>query len=172
MIHRIKSIKVLPDYKLLVAFDDGKTVIYDVKEDMRDIPGYEILRTSYGLFQQVQIDKSRTCVYWSPDVDLPSDAIYDYGEDLEVQADLCPASEIDWGPDVGGEGNIEMITYNTHEETEAFMDGYVWGHRKGRLSGYEKCLKMLNDSPEELRAMLMSEISRLCQEIEDNNKNK
>ena len=59
-----------------------------------------------------------------------------------------------------------MITYNTYEETEAFMAGYVWGHRKGCLSGYEKCLKALDDSPEELRAMLKSEIARLCQEIE------
>lgn len=65
-----------------------------------------------------------------------------------------------------------MIAYSSWAESEAFAEGYVWGHRKGRLSGYEKCLKMLNDSPEELRAMLMSEISRLCQEIEDNNKNK
>ena len=63
-----------------------------------------------------------------------------------------------------------MITYNTDEETEAFMAGYVWGHRKGCLSGYEKCLKALDDSPEELRAMLRSEISRLYQEIEDNKK--
>ena len=59
-----------------------------------------------------------------------------------------------------------MITYNTYEETEAFMAGYVWGHRKGCLSGYEKCLKMLNEKPDELRAMLESEIARLCQEIE------
>lgn len=46
MIRRIKSIKALPDYELLVVFDDGKTVIYDVKEDIKDIPEYEILRTT------------------------------------------------------------------------------------------------------------------------------
>ena len=63
-----------------------------------------------------------------------------------------------------------MITYNTYEETEAFMAGYVWGHRKGCLSVCEKCLKALDDSPEELRAMLRSEISRLYQAIEDNKK--
>ena len=82
MIRRIKSIKTLPNYELLVVFDDGKTVVYDVKEDMKDIPEYGILRTTYGLFQQVQIDKSRTCVYWSPDIDLPSDAIYEYGSEV------------------------------------------------------------------------------------------
>lgn len=58
------------------------------------------------------------------------------------------------------------IAYNSRAETVAFMDGYVLGHKKGCLLGYEKCLKMLDDSPEEMRAMLESEISRLCQEIE------
>ena len=62
------------------------------------------------------------------------------------------------------------VTYDSGLETEAFLEGYVWGHRKGCLSGYEKCLKMLDDTPEELRAMLKSEIARLCQEIEDNKK--
>ena len=43
MIPRINSIKPLPDYKLAVAFDDGKRVTYDVKEDM-NLPGYGLLR--------------------------------------------------------------------------------------------------------------------------------
>ena len=63
-----------------------------------------------------------------------------------------------------------MITYNTYEETEAFMAGYVWGHRKGCLSVCEKCLKMLDERPDELRDMLESEIPRLCQEIEEDKK--
>ena len=65
-----------------------------------------------------------------------------------------------------------MIAYSSWAESEAFSEGYVWGYRKGSLSVCEKCLKALDDSPEELRAMLRSEIARLCQEIEDNNKNK
>ena len=60
MIPRINSIKPLPDYKLAVAFDDGKRVTYDVKEDM-NLPGYGLLREVNGLFQQVQLDQSRTC---------------------------------------------------------------------------------------------------------------
>ena len=43
------------------------------------LPGYAVLRTVCGLFDQVQVDESRTCVYWNEDVDLPSDAIYEYG---------------------------------------------------------------------------------------------
>ena len=79
MVPRIREVSVLPDYVLSVSFDDGKRVLYDVKEDMRDIPSYRILQDVYGLFRQVQLDKSRTCVFWNEDVDLPSDTIYEYG---------------------------------------------------------------------------------------------
>lgn len=78
MIQRIKSIKPLPDYILSIVFDDGKRVLYDVKEDMH-LPGYDALRNVTGLFQQVQLDQSRTCVFWTEDIDLPSDILYEYG---------------------------------------------------------------------------------------------
>ncbi len=81
MIQRISSIRPLPDYCLAVSFDDGRNVIYDVKEDMH-LPGYQQLREVTGLFQQVQLDKSRTCVYWNDEIDLPSDTIYEYGESI------------------------------------------------------------------------------------------
>lgn len=83
MIKRIKSLTPLPDYVLEVSFDDGKTVRYDVKEDM-NLPGYDALCSVAGLFQQVQLDQSRTCVYWNDEIDLPSDILYEYGKP-------CPA---------------------------------------------------------------------------------
>lgn len=83
MYPRIKSIKPLPDLFLSVVFDDGKHVMYDVKDDLQ-LPGYAVLQDQRGLFEQVQLDPSRTVVYWSEDVDLPSDAIYDYGVMCDV----------------------------------------------------------------------------------------
>lgn len=71
----------MPDYMLMVSFDDGKRVLYDVKEDF-DLPEYSSLKNVYGLFDQVQLDESRTCVFWTRDVDLPSDIIYEYGKPL------------------------------------------------------------------------------------------
>ncbi|MBQ6123330.1 MAG: DUF2442 domain-containing protein [Clostridia bacterium] len=85
MIPRISSIQPLPDYTLAVAFDGGKHVLYDVKEDF-GLPGYDQLRTVPGLFQQVQLDQSRTCVYWNDEIDLPSDAIYEYGKEITSAA--------------------------------------------------------------------------------------
>lgn len=79
MIPRIKSVKPISDYRLYVVFDDGKTVIYNVKDDIDTIDSYKDLETIYGLFNQVQLDTSCTCVYWNENIDLPSDIIYEYG---------------------------------------------------------------------------------------------
>ena len=79
MIPRIHKITVLEDYKLCVEFDDGRTVTYDVKDDINTLPAFRALKEEYGLFQQVQLDTSRTCVYWNDEIDLASDSIYEYG---------------------------------------------------------------------------------------------
>ena len=79
MIPKIKMVEPMPDYKLKVLFDDGKTVIYNVKDDIETIESYKDLAAVRGLFQQVQLDESRTCVYWNDQIDLPSDTIYEYG---------------------------------------------------------------------------------------------
>ncbi|MCM1161738.1 MAG: DUF2442 domain-containing protein [Roseburia sp.] len=79
MIPRIKSVKPLKNYMLRVIFDDGRDCLYDVGKDIENIKGYEDLRNIHGLFEQVQLDESRTCVYWNDFIDLPSDAIYEYG---------------------------------------------------------------------------------------------
>ena len=79
MIPRIKNVAPMRDYLLRVVFDDGKTVLYDMKEDMDTLPGYNDLSVIPELFNQVQLDQSRTCVFWRDDIDLPSDTLYEYG---------------------------------------------------------------------------------------------
>lgn len=79
MIPRIKSVKPLKNYMLHVTFDDGRDCLYDVGEDIKTIKEYEDLKYIHGLFEQVQLDKSRTCVFWNDFIDLPSDTIYEYG---------------------------------------------------------------------------------------------
>ena len=81
MIPRIKEVKPLPDYSLSVTFDDGKSVIYDVKDDINQLEDYKDLVTVHGLFNHIQLDESRTCVFWNDRIDLPSDTIYEYGEE-------------------------------------------------------------------------------------------
>ena len=82
MIPRIKDIQPLDDFILLVEFDDGKKVKYDVKDYIRTLDDFKILESEYGLFQNVQLDSSRTYIYWTDRVDLPSDTILEYGQPL------------------------------------------------------------------------------------------
>ncbi len=80
MFPRIKSYKPLEGYKLLVSFDDGRQVNYDVADDIATLPDFIDLKTEQGLFENAQLDKSRTCIYWNDRIDLPSDVIYEYGK--------------------------------------------------------------------------------------------
>ena len=84
MIQRISAITPLPDYMLSVLFDDGRRVMYDVKNDIKQLPGYDLLKTVAGLFEQVQLDESRTCVFWNDEIDLPSHAIYEQGKPMQL----------------------------------------------------------------------------------------
>ena len=80
MIIRIKNIEPLDNFVLLVTFDDNKIMEYDMKDDIKELPGYSDLQTIPGLWQQVNIDESRTCVYWNDYIDLPSDILYEFGK--------------------------------------------------------------------------------------------
>lgn len=82
MIPKIKSVTPQKDYTLHVNFDDGKSCLYDVKRDIDSIEQYKALVEIAGFFEQVQLDKSRTCVFWNDYIDLPSDAIYEYGKEI------------------------------------------------------------------------------------------
>ena len=83
MIPKIRTLEPLEDFLLKVSFQDGKKVIYDVKDDIENLPGYSDLASVSGLWMQAQLDESRTCVYWSDWIDLPSDMIYEYGKPLQ-----------------------------------------------------------------------------------------
>lgn len=79
MIPRIKSFVPLEDFQLRITFDDGRVVRYDVMDDIRTIPAFRDLEAVHGLFQNAQLDQSRTCIYWNSEIDLPSDTLYEYG---------------------------------------------------------------------------------------------
>ena len=82
MIPRIKTISPEDNFKLKVLFDDGKNVLYDVNQDIEQIDEFKPLRNLYGLWNQLQLDESRTCVFWNDIIDLPSDTIYEYGVEI------------------------------------------------------------------------------------------
>ena len=79
MIPKIKSLKTEDNYKLKVLFYDGTKVLYDLADDIKTLPHYDELEKVEGLYKNVRVDESRTCVFWNDYIDLPSDTIYEYG---------------------------------------------------------------------------------------------
>lgn len=79
MIPRIKTVEPLKDFVLHVVFDDGRDVLYDVKDDIETLTEFKSLTEIQGLWEQLQLDKSRTCVYWNDRIDIASDTLYEYG---------------------------------------------------------------------------------------------
>ena len=76
MIPRIKKLETRDE----VGFDSGETAVYDVNDDILNIPDVSVLKTETGLFENAQVDESRTCVFWNDRVDLPSDTLLEYGQ--------------------------------------------------------------------------------------------
>ena len=82
MIPRIRQIRPMANYRLLVDFDEGISVVYDVAEDIREIAAFVELKNLPGLFESAHLDSSRTSVVWNDRIDLPSDTILEYGAAL------------------------------------------------------------------------------------------
>lgn len=82
MFSRIKKVEVKDELALLVTFDDDIRVLYDLKDDIKNIKDFEALQTETSLFKNFQIDQSRTCIYWSDRIDLASDTILEYGRKI------------------------------------------------------------------------------------------
>jgi len=80
MIPRISRIEPMADFKIRVTFDEGRTVVYDVGIDIKEIKAFEDLKTLPYLFKNATLDSSRTCIVWNERIDLPSDTIYEYGQ--------------------------------------------------------------------------------------------
>ena len=79
MIPRIKYVQPMDNFILYVHFDDEQKVMYDLKYDIQQISDFKVLLTEEKLFENVQLDTSRTCVYWNDRIDLPSDILMEYG---------------------------------------------------------------------------------------------
>lgn len=82
MFSRIKKVEVKDELALLFTFDDDIRVLYDLKDDIKNIKDFEALQTETSLFKNFQIDQSRTCIYWSDRIDLASDTILEYGRKI------------------------------------------------------------------------------------------
>jgi hypothetical protein len=83
MFHKLKSVSALPDYRLLVTFQDGTSKEYDCTPLLREQP-FQPLADTPGLFQQVTVDVGGYGICWNEDIDLDCNELYINGAPLRT----------------------------------------------------------------------------------------
>ena len=80
MFHKVKMIKPLPDYSLLVQFENEETKLYYIKHLVNEIDAFKMLMYVPGLFEQVKVDSGGYGVSWNDEIDLSCNELYFNGE--------------------------------------------------------------------------------------------
>ncbi|MBR5338136.1 MAG: DUF2442 domain-containing protein [Lachnospiraceae bacterium] len=100
MFHKVKTVNVIPDYRLSVQFAEGVTKIYDLKPLFDKWPVFNNLRNDKTLLYSVEVDKGGYGVIWNDEIDLSCDELFETGEVVETPFDnlmaFTDATEL-WG---------------------------------------------------------------------------
>ena len=75
---KIKSVKALSDFRLLIKFDDGDRVVDMKTFELRGI--FKNLIKDKALFDTVHIDKDHGVVTWQGGLMLENDDLYEHGD--------------------------------------------------------------------------------------------
>ncbi|AOQ23282.1 hypothetical protein MTAT_18120 [Moorella thermoacetica] len=84
---RIKDVKPLKDYTLIVAFDNGQIKKYDMRP-LIAMPPFDILKDPL-LFSMARVEAGGYGISWSDDLDLSEYELWEHGE-LIANADVPP----------------------------------------------------------------------------------
>ena len=100
MFHKVKTVNVIPDYRLSVRFAEGVTKIYDLKPLFEKWPVFGNLKKDDALLYSVEVDIGGYGVIWNDDIDLSGDELFENGEAVETPFDnlmaFTDATEL-WG---------------------------------------------------------------------------
>ena len=80
MFHKIKSVRPLSDYRLLVQFAEGAVKEYDIEPLFTKWPAFCDLKNIPGLFESVQVDAGGYGIVWNADLDLACDELWHNGK--------------------------------------------------------------------------------------------
>lgn len=79
MFYRVKDVKPLPGYSLLVVFASGEKKRYNVKPLFDKWDSFKALADIKGLFEQVKVDTGGYGISWNDEIDLSCNELYENG---------------------------------------------------------------------------------------------
>lgn len=84
MFYRIKSIKPIDNYKLLVTFFNDEIKEYNVDIWFDKKHDFKVLSNITSLFEQVKIDAGGYGISWNDDLDLSCNELYFNGKSVSL----------------------------------------------------------------------------------------
>lgn len=76
LFHKVKDIKPVEDYCLMVVFENNEVKKYDVSKLFYKYPVFMALKTINGLFKQVKVDKGGYGISWNDELDISCNELY------------------------------------------------------------------------------------------------
>ena len=83
MLHKVKKVEYLNDFKLKLKFNDQKTKIVDFSDWLSDGEGYLIPLKNIEYFKKVKLDDFEYTICWPNGADFCPDALYDIGKETD-----------------------------------------------------------------------------------------
>lgn len=87
MFHKIKSVKPLMGFKLLVQFTEGTTKEYDINPIIKKWPAFQAFKEIPALFDAVTVDAGGYGVVWNDELDLSCDELWENGKEVSTPFD-------------------------------------------------------------------------------------
>ena len=79
MFKKVQTVQPLPNYKLLVSFQNGERKQYQIQPLFDKWEPFKALVITNGLFEQVKVDVGGYGVSWNDEIDLSCDELYNNG---------------------------------------------------------------------------------------------
>ena len=80
MFNKVKSVKPLDNFVMLITFENGKKKYYDIKTLINKFSVFKDLIDINGLFEQVKVDIGGYGIYWNDDIDLSCNELWNNGK--------------------------------------------------------------------------------------------
>ena len=85
MFHKVKEIKTIGKYVLLVTFCDGTIQTYDIEPLFAEIEVFNTLKAIPYLFEQVKVDIGGYGICWNDEIDLSCNELWDNGIICDIE---------------------------------------------------------------------------------------
>lgn len=83
MFYKVKSVKSLPDMKLLIQFENEVLKTYDIKQLLSKYKNFAALKDD-TLFNLVKVDSHGYGIYWNDYIDISCNELWYNGQEAEI----------------------------------------------------------------------------------------